>query len=177
MKTLTKLAFALSAVLSFNVLATEKEDPTKQYDFLKGQWNCEYKAYAEEKVTYSSACTWEGRYTLEGSMFQDDFRLFNAEGNKIFSATTIRTWVPQKNRWDLAALFSQQGHYPNFHGVWENDEMVISVQGEDPKGKFDGKIRFFDIDENTFSWKLERSYDQGKTWHLGVTIDAKRKSA
>ncbi|BDX04904.1 hypothetical protein MACH26_04250 [Planctobacterium marinum] len=92
----------------------------------------------------------------------------------IFAGTTLRTWVPQKQRWDLAFLSAQGGHYPNFFGKWHNDHMQIEVRNQDAQGEFLSKIRFKDITAESFTWDMYQSRDEGKSWSLDSIIKAHR---
>lgn len=156
--------------------AAMEADPTKQYDFLKGDWDCQWIQYQEGKEASRFNCDWSGKYTLEGTMFQDDFRMYNDNKQLIYAGTTLRTYVKSKKRWDMAFLASSSGHWPNFHGVWQENEMYITSQGVDAKGEHKTRIRFYDIQQGRFIWEMQKSYDDGKTWQLDSEIRAKRKS-
>lgn len=127
------------------------------------------------KVAAEYPCDWNARYTFDGYMVQDDFRMYYQ--NKVaFAGTTLRTWVENKKRWDLAFLGAAVGHWPNFHGIWQDNKMEITASGSDRGGDFLSKIRFTDIKEDSFLWEMEKSYDEGKTWYLDTQIKTQRKN-
>lgn len=170
----TGFYFALLADLAI----AESKDPSKQFDFLIGHWECTYQAVdAEGELGQAYPCTWDGKYTFDGNMVQDDFKMFNKDGAMVFAGTTLRTYVAQKQRWDLAFLGARNGHWPNFHGVWKEGEIHINSDGVDQRGNFKAKIRFYDIKEDSFMWDMHKSYDEGKTWALDSVIKPVRKNA
>ena len=56
----------------------------KQYDFLIGNWDCTYVQYVDGKEAGEYPCTWQGKYTFDGLMVQDDFRMFYQGCHGIF---------------------------------------------------------------------------------------------
>lgn len=173
MKSLFKAIVLGSALIATASSIAKTEDHSKEYDFLVGSWSCEWVQFSENKKVAAYPCEWEGKYTLDGTMMQDDFRMY-ANDKLVFAGTTLRTFVPHKNRWDLAFLASNMGHWPNFYGNWTGDEMAITSQGEDKGGKYDAKIRFHQIEKDSFTWEMKKTYDQGETWEIGSRIYAKR---
>lgn len=166
------LLLSLATISCFAFSSTG--DHQKEYDFLIGDWQCQFEQYKDNQKVRTYPCQWQGKYTFDGHMVQDDFRMY-ADDKVVFSGTTLRTYVATKNRWDLAFLGSNIGHYPNFQGNWTGSEMAITNQGEDERGKFDVSIRFHDITQDSFTWEMKTSYDQGKTWELSARINATRR--
>lgn len=152
----------------------------KQFEFLIGSWDCTYLQYSNTtdsmgEVVAKYPCDWNAKYTFDGHMVQDDFQLYY-EGKVAFAGTTLRTWVQNKQRWDLAFLSAGRGHWPNFHGTWQETGMEIAASGSDQRGDFVSKIRFVDIKANSFLWEMEKSYDDGKSWYLDTQIKTTRKT-
>lgn len=168
------LSCLLLATTITQVQSNESDSSKQQYDFIIGEWTCSYIQYADGKVTAEYPCTWQGKHTFDGNMVQDDFRMYFKE-KLVFAGTTLRTWVERKQRWDLAFLGAGQGHWPNFHGVWQDSQMNITATGEDQRGKFESKIHFKDIKKDSYLWEMHKSYDEGKTWNLDAQIKTTRK--
>lgn len=174
-KTLLSAAFITVSALSLAEEPAQNNtaEMRKQYDFLIGNWDCTFVQFADGKEAAQYPCTWQGKYTFDGLMVQDDFRMYHQE-QMVFSGTTLRTFVEQKQRWDLAFLGSGAGHWPNFHGQWKDNQMQITQKGKDQKGEFDAKIHFKNIEQNSFLWTMEKSYDGGKTWSHDMEIRSTR---
>ena len=164
--------------LSFAVGAQDAQLP-RDFDFLDARYNCTYTGYDQEgKAGPGFPCVWSGRYTFNGRMFQDDFVMYNLDGVEVFSGTTLRTWSPQLERWEMVFLGSNQAAtWMPFHGLAVDDEIVISNSGEDQQGPFIGKIRFFEIGDHGFTWDLHRSHDQGATWVKSGEIVARKPTS
>lgn len=150
----------------------------RDFDFLNSRFDCTYTGYdAEGKAGPGYPCVWSGHYTFNGRMFQDDFVMFDLEGVEVFSGTTLRTWSPQLERWEMVFLGSNQAAtWMPFHGTAIEGEIRISNSGEDQQGPFIGKIRFRNIGEQGFVWDLHRSYDDGASWAKSGEIVATKSA-
>lgn len=185
MKRLTQvlLAVALIATCTTSIAdeansgktAAPTNEVRQQYDFIIGEWECTFVQFAKGKEATNYPCTWHGRYTFDGLMVQDDFRMYHQE-KMVFSGTTLRTWVAHKKRWDLAFLGAGVGHWPNFFGEWQEGQMQITSKGTDQLGEFDAKIRFTNIQDDSFLWQMEKSYDGGENWQLDAEIRSRRNN-
>ena len=58
----------------------------------------------------------------------------------------------------LSAVWAMEGTFD------ENGELHASMRASDPSGEFLQRVHFIDISEDHFSWRSDRSYDNGKTW-------------
>ena len=58
--------------------------------------------------------------------------------------------------------------YGNFN---EKGEFVLSTNDTDPQGRpYLGRAVFTDISKNGFTWRMDISYDDGKTWKEEVRL-------
>ena len=59
----------------------------------------------------------------------------------------------------------------------KDGEMLLDASGKDPAGNVvKTKIRFFDIEKNSFSWESNVSRDEGKRWVKTASLRASRVS-
>jgi hypothetical protein len=76
----------------------------------------------------------------------------------------------------LAAL--QPTSAVEWHGVWQNGQMMLDASGQGPDGKpLMTRIRFFQIEKGSFSWESEVSRDTGRTWSRSAMLKAFRVSS
>lgn len=87
-----------------------------------------------------------------------NLRVFNSEQKK-----WIMTWLT------VAAL------PPSGFTATSSDESIVMLSDKPGANGFHSRITFFDIKDNTFEWKLERSRDQEK-WLEVYRIHGKRKT-
>lgn len=145
------------------------------FDPLMGDHQCllTYRG-PEGELDQVSDCRWHFYYKFEGRMVQDDFWMYDDEGNTQWGGSTLRTWDLAANRWNNTFIgVHDQGFGGVFHGDPVDGEIHLTVEGEDPDGRRHiSRIFFHDIqDDGSFKWRQERSYDEGKTWTLWIKVD------
>ena len=108
--------------------------------------------------------------------FQDDFY----SAGSPYRGTTWRTYDSAKKRWVskwLQAGTDTPGGFTNgyFYGVFKDGEIHLKATGKDQQGEYMDRITFYEITKTGFRWKLDRSYDNGKTWIKNMRmVEAKR---
>jgi hypothetical protein len=148
-----------------------------QFDFLIGEWEVAATRYqADGSVLVRYPGRWSAQHLNEGCMVMDDFRALAPTGQAISSYVTLRTWSPATRRWEMAGLAAFQPAAPaEWHGVWEDGEMRLDARGQGPDGQtVRTRIRFFDIEPNSFAWESRSSRDEGQTWFAVASLIATR---
>ncbi len=148
-----------------------------QFGFLIGCWNVEARKLSPEGHMLSYAASWEAKYVNDKRMVIDDFRSQGANGETVSSYVTLRTFSPEKGRWEFAGLGAQTfaASMLEWHGTAKNREMHLHAEGLSPDGKrVHNNIRFYDITENQFRWESHISSDSGQSWLKIAELVAKR---
>ena len=121
------------------------------------------------KKVYSdfAPATWTFYYGYDGFCIQDDWKTEQNFGGS-YNGPAIRGYDPLKQEWHMtfipvnggrAATWLMTGKFD------EKNELEGYFEGTDWQGRsFKQKIYFYNISEDHFSWKADRSYDGGKTW-------------
>ncbi len=176
--TATSVLGARPSEAEFGRLNPEAPPETRQFAFLIGEWECTQKAMAPDGRSYrESTATWSGRFILDGWAIQDDW-VSPRPGGGSFHGTNIRSFNPKTRKWDNRWLPAGSLQWKYFEAEQVGDTMVMTGEGEDPRGKFVDRNTFHNIREDSWSWRKDRSYDGGETWIEGVaTIEAKRRGA
>jgi hypothetical protein len=147
----------------------------EQFGFLVGEWDCTLIVKQADGTVAESDGRWVGYYTLGGYAFQDDW--YSSLG---FQGTTWRSYDPTNERWINMWLRSNTDSAPGFadgffYGGLEDGEIRLTATGEDDQGSFIDRIRFTDIEDNGFTWRMSRSYDGGKTWAEDAAVVRARR--
>jgi len=140
-----------------------------QFAFLVGEWECKARFLDSEGEYAEITGRWVGYYTLGGYAFQDDWYSPNLRG------TTWRTFDPVGKRWVnrwLQAGVDRPASFTGdlFYGEFKAGRMVLEPRGMDTRGEYVDRITFYGIADDHFSWKLDRSYDDGKNWIKNMTM-------
>ena len=149
----------------------------RQFDFLIGTWDVSATRYKEDgSVLFQYKASWGAQALSEGRMIMDDFKALAPTGEPISSFVTLRTYSEATGRWELQGLAAlQRAAALEWHGTWQDAQMVLDAAGQGPDGKpLRTRIRFFQIERDRFSWESRVSQDGGKTWFRNASLNAVR---
>ncbi len=111
--------------------------------------------------------TWTFWYGFNGFCIQDEWVASNDIGGT-WNGPAIRGYDPAKQEWHMTFIPVNAGRDATWLMTGNfNDKMELegTVEGTDPRGmKYIQRIFFYEIEEESFSWRADRSYDEGKTW-------------
>lgn len=111
--------------------------------------------------------TWTFYYGYDGFCIQDDWKT-EVNWGGTYNGPAIRGYDPLKKEWHMTFIPINGGRNATWQMTGkfdENMELEGQFEGTDWQGRpFKQRIYFFNISENHFSWKADRSYDDGKTW-------------
>lgn len=155
-----------------------------QFDFLIGQWEVVAKPIAKtlgQKIhgVQKLPGVWKAWRALDGWGIEDELRLTDASGNPRLLAHTVRFFDSNAHKWTLNAIDVYKSVITTSSAELKGKDMVASGQGKEAEGgAYLSRGMFTKITAQTFTYRLDRSYDNGKTWTEGVTtIEAKRVAA
>jgi hypothetical protein len=155
-----------------------------QFDFLVGQWEVTAKPKA---VTLAQRIhgvpkvvgTWKAWRALDGWGVEDEVRLTDGSGNPLLLSHAVRYFDAAAHRWSVNTIDVYKNIRAQSSADWRNGEMQVSGSGTDENGKaYLSRATFSKITPAAFSYRIDRSFDGGKTWTEGVTtMDARRVAA
>ena len=155
-----------------------------QFDFLVGQWEIVAQPKASTLAqrihgVSKMSGTWKAWRALDGWGIEDELRLTDASGNPLLLSHSVRYFESAARRWNVSSIDVYKGVVASASAEWRNAEMTVNGRGTDPDGKaYLSRAVFSKITPSSFTYRLDRSYDNGKEWTEGVTrIDAKRVAA
>lgn len=155
-----------------------------QFDFLVGQWELVGRPQATTLAQRLHGVsklpgTWKAWRALDGWGVQDELRLTDASGNPLLLAHSVRYFDSAARRWSISAVDVYKGIVSTASADWRGEEMIVNGNGKDAEGKmYISRATFSKITPTSFTYRLDRSYDNGKKWTEDVTrIDARRVAA
>ena len=150
----------------------------QQFAFLLGEWATKQRAYdLEGNIINEASGHWRAKSLVGGRLIMDDFESTLPNGETFSGGTTLRTYSLETERWEMVYLTPLQANLiERFFAHYENGEIHGQAQGKDLEGvEIWAKIRFFNIQDNSFEWDQHFSWDAGQTWFKTMTISAKRQ--
>lgn len=163
------LAFALGLALTAAAGPNPKAPKeTAQYAFIIGTWDCKTRFMNAEGGYSEGSATWTGSWILDGWAVQDVWVESDTDGT-VFYGTNIRSFNPKTGKWDNRWLPQVTLQWKYYESEQRGDTMVMTGgEGKDSRGAFIDRNTFYDIGDNGWKWRKDRSYDGGKTWIEGV---------
>ncbi len=155
-----------------------------QFDFLIGQWelNATPKATTLGQKIHGVPKLlgiWKAWRAFDGWGIEDEVRLTDGSGNPRLLTHTTRFFDTKARRWQLSAIDVYKSLITTASAEWRGTEMLASGRGTDEEGHaYLSRGVFTKISNTGFTYRLDRSTDDGKTWTEGLTtIVAKRVAA
>jgi len=151
----------------------------KEFDFIIGNWDVSINYFRPDgTVDSEEKARWNAEYRNNGRMILDEFNRLSPDGVETSCAITLRTFCLDTNQWESTFLFSQQQTIPEtFTGKFVDGEGHFEVVVKHtPEFTFMARIFFFDIQEDSFMWKIDNSTNGGKTWVHRQTNSVRRIS-
>jgi len=116
------------------------------------------------------------RPALDGHVIQDDWRALDAAGNVFFRGMSLRSYVPATGRWTIHWSMANTRGHTYLDAEWRDGEIHGTGFGFDGAGQFTERLRYFDITGDSYSFRMERSYDGGATWTKISYLKATRRA-
>jgi hypothetical protein len=167
MRRIASLVLLLLAVTDLSAQQTD-------FDYLLGDWSFT----TTNKQWGKAGGVWSAVRLVEGQIL-DEFRIVGDSGSTIYVTTTIRNYNQGLKRWELIGADAGGGLQDFGVGHRVGGEMHIEQEfGSETGQRSKWRIRYYNIQPNSFSWTADRSLDGGRTWDLQfMTIEAKRIGA
>lgn len=145
-------------------------------DFLVGEWQFNAKSMLPDGSYQDQVFFSKVEKIFGGNAHRDNFQYKDANGNLVSYGYTIRTYDHSSKKWKMLWYNHNLSFITEMVGEYKNGEFHFTGNGSDQKGSYIEKITFYNINENEYSWKSDKSYDGGETWLKNFfSYTAKRK--
>ena len=147
------------------------------FDFLLGEWEIAMLVMPEGTKVGRRAISQVHRI-LDGTALFDEIRHLDEAQQVNFRGASFRTYVPDSDVWYVVWLMANVEGYSALRAEVVNGEVRTTGQGRDPGGELIEQGRYYDVSADAYSFTLDRSYDDGKTWMRPfVSFRATRRAA
>ena len=143
------------------------------FDFMIGDWSVDFSLLPEGAQAGRRAVVTVERF-LDHTAILDQWRHLDESGGVNFRGATFRTYLPDKDLWYMLWMTPGIEGFSELHGRRAGDEIHTSGKGKDPGGAFVERGRYWAIAADAFSFTLERSYDNGRSFKPFVAFRAAR---
>jgi hypothetical protein len=150
-----------------------------QFAFIIGTWLCDVKVKGEAGTWQPYQATWAGRYILDGYVIADEYRMTNQEGELIVQGMNFRSYSVEKKTWIMKWLNARDSFWlelgpEELGGVRVTPKTITFNLVDTFASNALSRVTFSNISASHFTWREDKSLDQGKTWTEFVVIEAHR---
>lgn len=162
MKTL--LSYLILLILSVPALAQGQEKGLQSLDFFIGEWNLVTIDKQADGTIRKGRAKSSAKYILDGTAVQDNFLQLDQNGKVVFRGTSIRSYNRRTGKFQIVWIMPGIKGLTDISAEWKGDKFVSTGKGYDPSGEFLERFEYYNITEDSYSFRMDRSYDGGKTW-------------
>ncbi|XWN37916.1 MAG: hypothetical protein ROO71_03090 [Balneola sp.] len=147
------------------------------FSFLIGNFECEVRIEVEENDYIINIAYWKGKYILDGSAIEDEYKELDKNGDTVRHGINIRSYNDEHGwimKWfdTINSTWLDLGP-KELGGVSITDSAITFKHYAENNVII--RITFYEITEDGFSWKADLSNDNGNTWDVNkMTIKATR---
>jgi hypothetical protein len=141
------------------------------FDYLLGDWafTAKSREFGEFKGFWSAVRLSEGQIL-------DEYRVVDEKNETVYVTTTIRNYNGVADQWELIGMDRANGLQDFGTGRRVGGEMRLEQRFAVAQGTPRTlRIRYYNVQNDRFSWAADRSDDGGKSWIENFqTIEARR---
>jgi len=132
-----------------------------QFEFLIGDWDVEITWQSPQGDTNTYSAKWHNHWINDGYDVMQEWRGPYATGAE------FRHYDPELGYWVGQNLYAGRS-WVNTTARVSGDNMIVVIEASNPsEGAFLNRETYFEISENRWRMKSDRSFDDGKTWEQG----------
>lgn len=156
---------------------------TAQFAFLIGEW-VGHEKIGDGKLNRRKQLVWKGDWILDGLAIQNTSRTTVETGEPGVQATVqfgvdTRVYNPSLGKWQHSYVDGLTGMVLSISWEKKGRAMISNPVEWNVGGRTATHIiKFRNIDDDHFTWSLDRSFDKGKTWIRDAVVieNTRRKS-
>ena len=132
-----------------------------QFEFVIGDWDVEITWYPPQGEPSTYRAKWHNHWINDGFDVMQEWR------GPYITGTEFRHFEPALGHWVGKNLYAGR-NWVDTTARAEGDNMVVIIEASNPRdGAFLNRETYFEITDNRWRMKSERSFDNGETWIKG----------
>jgi len=133
-------------------------------DFFIGEWAMETIDIQRDGSFVHGRARSEVKYILDGQAIQDNFLSLDQHNQVVFRGLSIRSYNATSGKFQIVWVMPGHLGITDLEGEWKDGKLVSTGKGYDQYGEFVERFEYYDITEDSYSFRMDRSYDGGRTW-------------
>lgn len=136
----------------------------KKIDFFIGEWAIESVDIRTDGSFKKGRAKSQVKYILDGYAMQDDYLTLDENDNIVFRGTSIRSYNPGSGKFQIVWIMPGYKGLTDIVAEWKDGKLISTGKGYDYQGGFLERFEYYDIQKDSYKFKMDRSYNNGKTW-------------
>lgn len=136
----------------------------KKMEFLIGEWQFNTRFKLQNGAVGKGVSRSIVHTTLGGRAIEDLYCNLSPNGQTDNVGITVRAYNPRLGKWLMVFYDFDLGSRTEFQGEYKDGEFHFDGKGLHNGVELLEKVVFYNIKEDSYSWKMDRSYDGGETW-------------
>ncbi len=144
----------------FGARNAQAPDQTSQFDFVIGAWDVtiDYRPPGGQTTQYQAR--WHNYWMVDGVVVAQEWR------GPYSTGLELRRFNGQTGRWEGQNTYTFASGWTRTEAEWVEGEMIVYLfDGVDAAGEFINRETYYEISEDRFRMRSQRSYDHGETWN------------
>jgi len=159
--------------LSINLFAQRNQ--LEELDFFIGEWVIETKDIQPNGTFKTGKAKSSVKYILDGYAIQDDYLMLDDNDSVVFRGTSIRSFNMNTAKYQIVWIMPGITGITDISAEFVENKLVGKGKGYDDNGAFLERFEYYNISQESYSFKMDRSYDNGNNWIINFgTFEAKR---
>jgi len=160
LKTIILLVSLFFSVASINA----QSEGLEKIDFFIGEWSIESVDITPDGSFQKGRAKSVVKYILDGYAMQDDYLILDKDDSIVFRGTSIRSYNPKSHKYQIVWIMPGYKGLTDISAEWKDGKLLSTGKGYDYQGDFLERFEYYDIEDNSYKFKMDRSYDNGNTW-------------
>lgn len=176
MSTIKIYSSIILLLIVFNRADAQDSECLEKLDFFIGEWILETRDMQRDGSFRKGSALSSVYFILDGYALQDDFRSINGQGEVTFRGTGIKSCLDEHSGYIITWIMPGIEGLSDLRASWENGILAGKGEGYDHIGTFKERFEYYNISDSSYSFRMDRSYDMGKTWLQNFSrIEATKK--
>lgn len=133
-----------------------------RYDFVIGDWDATVTFTKPDGSKVKGKARWHNIWIGNGYVVMQEWRSPYTVGSE------FRSYDAEKKKWLGQNIYFNSDWRATEIEFSDGNMIVFNPHAKDKNGPFINRETYYDISENAFKIKSDRSYDGGKTWQPGI---------
>lgn len=137
---------------------------TSQFLFLLGKWDARYSSVGIDGKKQELKAIWEIKMILDNSAYQDNWEVFDDNGQSLGHGTMFRTYNRGNSQWEIVEITSWKPVYHHMTAKAAGERMIMYEEQERKGQVIKGRRVFSNITKDSFLWDYQEWNPEKEEW-------------